>query len=390
MSKADTVIYMDHAATTPVLPEVSEAMRPFFCDQYGNPSAIYRPAGAAARAVSAARSQIAEQIGALPEEIFFTSGGSESDNWALYPVCEERGFKNCHIITTQIEHHAVINTCKRLERLGVEVTYLPVSSKGVVDPARVAESICPETVLVSVMYANNEIGTIEPISEIGAITGERQVLFHTDAVQAAGHIPTDVRNAGVDMMSVSAHKLGGPKGVGMLYVRKGISIYPFIHGGAQERGRRAGTLNVPGIVGVGEAMRLASADMPQNSELTRQMRDRLSSRLLTEIQGSRLNGDPDNRLPGNVNISFRGIEAETLLIMLDQAGICASGGSACSTGALEPSHVLTAIGLDEESARGSVRFTLSEHNTPEEVDRVADTVKEIIERLHGVSGRIGS
>jgi len=384
MRNTDTVIYMDHAATTPLLPEVSEAMRPYFGEQYGNPSAIYRPAGTAAKAVSAARTQIADQIGALPEEIFFTSGGSESDNWALFSVCEERGFKDCHIITTRIEHHAVINTCKRLERLGVRVTYLPVSPVGFVDPELVSQSICPETVMVSVMHANNEIGTIEPISEIGAITGERHVLFHTDAVQAAGHIPVDVRADGVDMMSVSAHKLGGPKGVGALYVRKGVSIYPFIHGGSQERGRRAGTLNVPGIIGFGEAMRLACANMKQNSELTRQMRDRLTSRLLTEIPDSRLNGDPDKRLPGNVNISFRGIEGETLLIMLDQAGICASGGSACSTGALEPSHVLTALGLDEASARGSVRFTLSEHNTPGEVDRVADTVKEIIEHLRAV------
>ncbi len=384
MSMNDTIIYMDHAATTPMYPEVCDAMRPYMGDQYGNPSAIYRLAASGAKAVSLARTQIASVLGARPDEIYFTSGGSESDNWALFSVCEARGFKDCHIITSRIEHHAVINTCRRLERLGVRVTYLPVSETGLVDPAQVRAAVCPETVLISIMYANNEIGTIEPIAEIGEVAREKQVLFHTDAVQAVGHIPIDLMNLHVDMMSASAHKLGGPKGVGMLYVRKGIQIYPFIHGGAQERGRRAGTLNVPGIVGFGEAMRIAGESMQRSGEVTVKLRDRLTERLLNEIPGSRLNGAQDSRLPGNVNISFEGIEGETLLIMLDQAGICASGGSACSTGAIAPSHVLTAIGRSESEARGSVRFTLSDSNTPDEVDRVADTVKEITERLRNI------
>lgn len=384
MTKSDEMIYMDHAATTPMYPEVLQAMLPYMEDGYGNPSAIYRFAGEAAKAVSRARTQIAECIGASPEEIYFTSGGSESDNWALFSECEVRGFKDCHIITSQIEHHAIINTCKRLERLGVKVTYLPVSGTGMVDPEQVIDCICPETVLVSVMYANNEIGTIEPVSEIGQMLRERHVLFHTDAVQALGHVPLDMASMSVDMMSASAHKLGGPKGTGMLYVRKGTNIYPYIHGGAQERGRRAGTLNVPGIVGFGEAVKLACDSLEKNKELTLQLRDRLISRLLTKIPGSRLNGDPDRRLPGNVNISFEGIEGETLLIMLDRAGICASSGSACSTGAIDPSHVLMAIGLDRSMATGSVRFTLSEHNTPDEVERVADTVKETVERLRAL------
>ncbi len=384
MSMSDTIIYMDHAATTPVHPEVQEVMKPYMDDQYGNPSAIYRLAASAAKAVSLARTRTASVLGARPEEIYFTSGGSESDNWALFSVCEARGFKDCHIITSRIEHHAVMNTCRRLERLGVRVTYLPVTETGLVDPAQVREAVCPETVLISIMYANNEIGTIEPIAEIGEAAREKQVLFHTDAVQAVGHIPIDLMNLHVDMMSASAHKLGGPKGVGMLYVRKGIQIYPFIHGGAQERGRRAGTLNVPGIVGFGEAMRIAGECMQRSGEVTVKLRDRLTERLLNEIPGSRLNGAQDTRLPGNVNISFEGIEGETLLIMLDQAGICASGGSACSTGAIAPSHVLTAIGRSESEARGSVRFTLSDSNTPDEVDRVADTVKEITERLRNI------
>ncbi|MCR4595744.1 MAG: cysteine desulfurase [Lachnospiraceae bacterium] len=381
---SDTIIYMDHAATTPVHPEVREAMKPYMDAQYGNPSAIYRLAASAAKAVSSARNLTASVLGARPEEIYFTSGGSESDNWALFSVCEARGFKDCHIITSRIEHHAVINTCRRLEHLGVRVTYLPVSETGLVDPAQVREAVCPETVLISVMYANNEIGTIEPIAEIGETAREKQVLLHTDAVQAVGHIPIDLKDLHVDMMSASAHKFGGPKGVGMLYVRKGISVYPFIHGGAQERGRRAGTLNVPGIVGFGEAMRIAGESMQRSGEVTVKLRDRLTERLLNEIPGSRLNGAQDTRLPGNVNISFEGIEGETLLIMLDQAGICASGGSACSTGAIAPSHVLTAIGRSESEARGSVRFTLSDSNTPDEVDRVADTVKEITERLRNI------
>lgn len=381
MTDINNVIYMDHAATTPVYPEVIQAMQPYMEEMYANPSAIYRPASRVAKDVSASRSLIAGCIGALPEEIYFTSGGSESDNWALFSVCEARGFKDCHIITSQIEHHAVINTCKRLEKLGVKVTYLPVSGTGLVDPRKVTENLSPETVMVSVMYANNETGTIEPVSEIGQLLREKKVLFHTDAVQALGHIPIDMNTLNADMMSASAHKLGGPKGVGMLYIRKGVPAYPFIHGGAQERGRRAGTVNVPGVIGFAEAMRISAEGLERNSEKIRSMRDRMISRILTEISDCVLNGDPDNRLPGNVNISFRGVEGETLLILLDRAGICASSGSACSTGAIDPSHVLTAMGLDEAAARSAVRFTLSEHNTPDEVDRVTDTLKEIVERL---------
>ena len=381
MTDVNNVIYMDHAATTPVYPGVIQAMQPYMEESYANPSAIYRPASQAAKAVSTARAAIAERIGALPEEVYFTSGGSESDNWALFSTCEARGFKDCHIITSQIEHHAVINTCKRLEKLGVKVTYLPVSDAGLIDPRQVLENLCPETVMVSVMCANNEIGTIEPISEIGQLLHEKKTLFHTDAVQALGHIPIDMNTLNADMMSASAHKLGGPKGVGLLYIRKGVLAYPFIHGGAQERGRRAGTVNVPGVIGFAEAVRIATDNLDHNAEKVTRLRDRMISRILAEIPDSVLNGDHDNRLPGNVNISFKGIEGETLLILLDRAGICASSGSACSTGAIDPSHVLTAIGLDEATARGAVRFTLSEHNTPDEVDRVTTTLKEIIERL---------
>ncbi|SCY20009.1 cysteine desulfurase [Lachnospiraceae bacterium XBB2008] len=383
-SSENSTIYMDHAATTPMYPEVNEAMFPYMEEMFGNPSAVYRFAGKSARAVADARGKIARTIGALPEEIYFTSGGSESDNWALFSVCEERGFKNCHIITTQIEHHAIIEVCKRLEKLGVEVTYLPVSAEGLVDPALVEKSIRPETVIISVMMANNEIGTIEPVAEIGQIAREKGILFHTDAVQALGHIPIDVGTMNIDLMSASAHKLGGPKGVGLLYVRKGQNITPFISGGSQERGKRAGTLNVPGIVGFGEAALRACSRMDTDSAEVTHMRDHMISRLLTELPGSSLNGHPTKRLPGNVNISFEGIEGETALIMLDRAGICVSSGSACSSGALDPSHVLLAIGRSRDEARSAIRITPAASNRMYEVDAVIDKLEEIIRQLRGI------
>ena len=379
-----STIYMDHAATTPMYPEVREAMLPYMEEMFGNPSAVYRFAGKSARAVADARVKIARTIGALPEEIFFTSGGSESDNWALFSVCEERGFKNCHIITTQIEHHAIIEVCKRLEKLGVEVTYLSVSAEGLVDPALVEKSIRPETVIISVMMANNEIGTIEPVAEIGQIAREKGILFHTDAVQALGHIPIDVGTMNIDLMSASAHKLGGPKGVGLLYVRKDQNITPFISGGSQERGKRAGTLNVPGIVGFGEAALRACSRMDTERAEVTHMRDHMISRLLTELPGSSLNGHPTKRLPGNVNISFEGIEGETALIMLDRAGICVSSGSACSSGALDPSHVLLAIGRSRDEARSAIRITPAASNRMYEVDAVIDKLEEIIRQLRGI------
>lgn len=383
-SSENSLIYMDHAATTQMYPEVKETMLPYMEELFGNPSAVYRFAGKSARAVADARGKIARTIGALPEEIYFTSGGSESDNWALFSVCEERGFKDCHIITTQIEHHAVIEVCKRLGKLGVDVTYLPVSEEGLVDPALVEKSIRTETVIISVMMANNEIGTIEPVEEIGHIAHEKGILFHTDAVQAFGHIPIDVGRMNIDLMSASAHKLGGPKGVGLLYVRKGLNIAPFISGGSQERGKRAGTLNVAGIVGFGEAASISCERMDLDSAEVIHMRDHMISRLLSELPGTMLNGHPTKRLPGNVNISFEGIEGETALIMLDRAGICVSSGSACSSGALDPSHVLLAIGRSRDEARSAIRITPAASNRMYEVDAVIDKLEEIIRQLRGI------
>ena len=381
------MIYMDNAATTALAPEVLDAMLPYMGEYYSNPSAVYRFAGDSARAVRASRDTLGSLIGALPEEIFFTSGGSESDNWALYSVCEERSFKNCHIITSAIEHHAVLNTCKRLERLGVRITCLPVSSDGLVDPSLVKRSISGDTVLISVMTANNEIGTIEPVEEIGHIARENNVLFHTDAVQAYGHIPVDVNKMNIDMLSASAHKLGGPKGVGLLYIKKGLRIAPFITGGAQERGRRAGTTNVAGIVGFAKAAEYAARRMSADIDTVTGLRNRLIDMILSSIPGSRLNGHTDLRLPGNANFCFEGIEGETLLILLDRAGICASSGSACSSGALDPSHVLTAIGLSDTEARGSLRLTLSADNTAEEIDTVCGCIQEIITKLRAETER---
>ena len=374
----DRLIYMDNAATTPVYPEVYEAMKPYFDEVYGNPSAVYTFAGKAGRAVDDARQTIASVINAKPEEVYFTSGGSESDNWAIIGAAEGNCHKGKHIITTKIEHHAVQNTCKYLEKHGFEVTYLDVDRYGRVSPKDVALAIRPDTILISVMTANNEIGSIQPIEEIGNIAGKHGVLFHTDAVQAMGHIKIDVEKMNIDMLSASAHKLNGPKGVGLMYVRKGIAIPSFIHGGAQERGRRAGTLNVPGIVGFATAARMAEESMTERSQYVTGLRDYFIDRVINEIDGSRLNGDRINRLPNNVNLSFLGINGETLLIILDQNGICASSGSACSSGSLDPSHVLTAIGLSSQEAGSSLRFTLSEKNTRDEIDYTIDIIKKAL------------
>ena len=374
----DRLIYMDNAATTPVYPEVYEAMKPYFSEVYSNPSAVYTFAGKAGRAVDDARQTIASVINAKPEEVYFTAGGSESDNWAIIGAAEGNCNKGKHIITTRIEHHAVLNTCKYLEKHGFEVTYLDVDTYGRVSPEDVENAIRPDTILISVMTANNEIGSIQPIEEIGGIAGKHGVLFHTDAVQAMGHIKIDVEKMNIDMLSASAHKLNGPKGVGLMYIRKGIAIPSFIHGGAQERGRRAGTLNVPGIVGFATAARMAEESLTERNQYVTGLRDYFIDRALGGIDGSRLNGDRINRLPNNVNLSFPGINGETLLILLDQNGICASSGSACSSGSLDPSHVLTAIGLSDQEAGSSLRFTLSEQNTRDDVDYTIDIIKKAL------------
>lgn len=373
----DRLIYMDNAATTPVYPEVYEAMKPYFSEVYSNPSAVYTFAGKAGRAVDDARQTIASVINAKPEEVYFTAGGSESDNWAIIGAAEGNCNKGKHIITTRIEHHAVLNTCKYLEKHGFEVTYLDVDKYGRVSPEDVENAIRPDTILISVMTANNEIGSIQPIEEIGGIAKDHGILFHTDAVQAMGHIQIDVEKMNIDMLSASAHKLNGPKGVGLMYIRKGIAIPSFIHGGAQERGRRAGTLNVPGIVGFATAARMAEESLTERNQYVTGLRDYFIDRALGGIDGSRLNGDRINRLPNNVNLSFPGINGETLLILLDQNGICASSGSACSSGSLDPSHVLTAIGLSDQEAGSSLRFTLSEQNTRDDVDYTIDIIKKL-------------
>lgn len=379
------IIYMDNAATTRVDERVWDAMKPYLTEYYGNPASIYSFAEQAKAGVDEAREILANGIGARSQDIYFTGGGSESDNWALKATAEAYKDKGKHIITTAIEHHAILHTCQWLEKEGYEVTYLKVDENGLVDPKDVESAIRPDTILVSVMMANNEIGTVEPIKEIGAITREKGVLFHTDAVQAFGHIPINVDEMNIDMLSASAHKLNGPKGVGLLYIRKGIKIRSFIHGGAQERQRRAGTLNVPGIVGFGEAAKLAFEKMEERSEYERRLRDHLIERVLQEIPYVRLNGDRDKRLPNNANFCFRFIEGESMLILLDREGICGSSGSACTSGSLDPSHVLLAIGLPHEIAHGSLRLTLSDDNTLDEVNQTVDALKAIIERLRSMS-----
>ncbi len=378
-------IYMDNAATTQVYPEVFEAMKPYFTEFYGNPSSIYSFAGNSKKAVEDSRKTIADFLGARTEEIYFTGGGSESDNWALKATADAYGNNGKHIITSKIEHHAILHTCEYLEKKGFEVTYLDVDENGFVNPDDVEKAIRPDTILISIMTANNEIGTIEPIAEIGKIAKEHGVLFHTDAVQAFGHIPMNVDEMNIDMLSASGHKINGPKGIGIMYIRKGVKIGSFVHGGAQERQRRAGTHNVPGIVGIGKAVELARDNMKERMEYETKLRDHLISRVMEEIPYAKLNGDKVKRLPNNVNVCFRFIEGESMLILLDQNGVCGSSGSACTSGSLDPSHVLLAIGLPHEIAHGSLRLTLSEKNTMEEVDFTVDKLKGIIERLRSMS-----
>lgn len=379
------MIYLDNAATTAVSEEVFEAMKPYFCEQYSNPSAVYSFAGQSMKAVDEARARIAELIGAQPNEIYFTAGGSESDNWAIKAAAEANAKKGKHIITSTIEHHAVLHTCQYLEKQGFEVTYVNVDEYGVVKLDELKAAIRPDTILITIMAANNEIGTIQPLKEIGELAKEHGILFHTDAVQAYGHIPLNVDELHIDMLSASGHKFHGPKGIGFLYIRKGVRVGSFIHGGAQERSRRAGTLNTPGIVGVGAAAAQAARTLDENLKKETQLRDYLIRRVLEEIPYSRLNGDPVKRLPGNANFCFRFIEGESLLILLDQKGICASSGSACTSGSLDPSHVLLAIGLPHEIAHGSLRLTLSEDTTKEDIDFTVDELKKIVERLRSMS-----
>lgn len=379
------IIYLDNAATTQVDPKVLEAMLPFFTEYYGNPSAVYSFAETAKKAVEDAREKLAELIHAKKDEIYFTGGGSESDNWALKATAEAYGNKGKHIITSKIEHHAILHTCEWLEKHGFEVTYLDVDEKGLVSPDELEKAIRPDTILISIMAANNEIGTIEPLAEIGEIAHKHGILFHTDAVQAFGHIPLDVDAMHIDMLSASGHKINGPKGIGIMYIRKGVKIRSFIHGGAQERQRRAGTHNVPGIVGFGKAAELALANMDERIKYETELRDYLIKRVSSEIPYTRVNGDLEKRLPNNANFCFRFIEGESMLILLDQNGICGSSGSACTSGSLDPSHVLLAIGLPHEIAHGSLRLSLSEKTTREDIDFTIDELKKIIERLRNMS-----
>ena len=381
----NSLIYLDNAATTKTLPQVVDAMLPYFSEYYGNPSSIYSFAGKSTSAVTKARENIADFIGADASEIYFTAGGSESDNWALKATAEAYASKGKHIIISKIEHHAILHTADWLEKQGFEVTRLDVDENGIVTPESLESAIRPDTILVSVMTANNEIGTIEPVKELGRIAHEHGVLFHTDSVQAFGHIPINVNDMNIDMLSASGHKLNGPKGIGFLYIRTGLKLRSFIHGGAQERSRRAGTENVTGIVGLAKAVEIAFATMEERTKKETAMRDHLIDRLLAEVPYARLNGHRTKRLPNNVNISFQFIEGESMLIMLDMKGICASSGSACTSGSLDPSHVLLAIGLPHEIAHGSLRMTLGEENTMEEMDYVADQIKEIVTKLRAMS-----
>lgn len=385
MSEDKKMIYLDNAATTRTDPKVVEAMLPYFTEYYGNPSSVYEFSGISKKAVTDAREILARSIGAKTQEIYFTAGGSESDNWAIKAAAEAFGKKGKHIITSKIEHHAVLHTCEYLEKQGYEVTYLDVDEDGMVKLDELRNAIRPDTILISIMFANNEIGVIEPIREIGEIAKEHGIPFHTDAVQAYGHVPINVDEYNIDMMSASAHKINGPKGIGFLYIRTGVKIRSFIHGGAQERKRRAGTENVPGIVGFGKAAEIAMASMEERSRQEAQLRDYLMEKVLAQVPYTRVNGHRTRRLPNNCNFSFQFIEGESLLIMLDMAGICGSSGSACTSGSLDPSHVLLAIGLPHEIAHGSLRLTLSQENTKEEMDYVADQITRIVERLRNMS-----
>ena len=379
------VIYLDNAATTKVAPEVVEAMLPYFTENYGNPSSVYGFAAKNKEAITKQREIIANALGASKEEIYFTAGGSESDNWALKATAEAYKTKGNHIITTKIEHHAILHTAEYLAKQGYEITFLDVDEDGMVKIDELKAAIRPTTILISVMFANNEIGTIQPIREIGVIAKENGILFHTDAVQAFGQVPINVDDYHIDMLSASGHKLNGPKGIGFLYIRKGLKLRSFVHGGGQERKRRAGTENVPGIIGIGTATDRAMRTMKERTARETELRDYLIERILDEVPYTRLNGHPSKRLPNNANFSFRFIEGESLLIMLDMKGICGSSGSACTSGSLDPSHVLLAIGLPHEIAHGSLRLTLSEDTTREEIDYVVESVKEIVARLRSMS-----
>lgn len=379
------IVYLDNAATTPVRPEVTDAMLPYFTENFGNPSGIYSIAAGSKEAVTKAREDIAATLNTKADNIYFTAGGSESDNWAIKGVAEVLASKGKHIITSKIEHHAVLHTCGYLEKKGFEVTYLDVDENGIVKLEELRKAIRPDTILISIMFANNEIGTLQPVAEIGAIAREAGILFHTDAVQAYTQVPIDVDALRIDLLSASAHKINGPKGVGFLYIRDNVRIHSFIHGGAQERKRRAGTENVPGIVGMAKAAQLAVADMESRTLSERTLRDYMIKRVLSEIPYSRLNGDAEKRLPANANFSFQFIEGESLLIMLDMEGICASSGSACTSGSLDPSHVLMAIGLPHEIAHGSLRLTLGAMTTKEDIDYTVDKIKGIVEKLRSMS-----
>ena len=378
-------IYMDNGATTRVTEPVFEAMQPYFCEIYGNPSSAHNFGYVSRHAIDAAREQVAKAINADVNEIYFTGCGTESDNWAVRGAAYENVKKGRHIITTAIEHHAILHTCAQLEKEGFEVTYLPVDEYGFVTPEQLDAAIRPDTTLVSIMTANNEIGTIEPIAELAAVCKKRGVLFHTDAVQAIGSVKIDVKAMQIDMLSMSGHKFHAPKGIGVLYIRKGVRLQQFMNGGAQERNRRAGTENLASIVGIGKAIELATADIDAHNAQLSAIRDHMIDRILKEIPFTRLNGHPTTRLPGNVNVCFRFIEGESLLMLLDAKGIAGSSGSACTSGSLDPSHVLLAIGLPHEIAHGSLRLSLSEENTMEEADYVVDALVEIVSRLRSMS-----
>ncbi|MCB2354100.1 cysteine desulfurase NifS [Clostridium estertheticum] len=378
-------IYMDHAATTYVKPEVMEEMKPYFTEYFGNPSSIYTLARETKKAIDIGRDKVAKAINADSSEIFFTSGGSEADNWAIKGIASAYKKKGNHIITTVIEHHAVLHTCEYLAKNGFDITYLPVDEYGFINIKDLENAITDKTILVSVMFANNEIGTIEPIKEIGALCRSKKILFHTDAVQAVGHIPVDVKDMNIDLLSLAGHKFYGPKGIGALYIRKGIKIENLIHGGGQERNKRAGTENVASVVGIGKALELAVENMEENNKKLVILRDKLMNGLL-KVPFTRLNGPiGEKRLPGNSNISFRFVEGESILLMLDAKGIAASSGSACTSGSLDPSHVLLAIGLIHEIAHGSLRLTIGDATTEEEVDYVLETVPKVIQRLRDMS-----
>lgn len=379
------IIYLDHAATTPVNPQVLEAMLPYFSDKFGNASSIYSIGRESKKAIEESREKVAKAVGALPREVFFTGSGTEADNWAIKGVAYANRDKGRHIITTAIEHHAVLHACQYLESDGFEVTYLPVDENGLVSPQQVQDAIRPDTILITIMFANNEIGTIQPIGEIGKIARERGIIFHTDAVQAVGNIPINVVDLNVDLLSLSGHKFYGPKGVGALYIRKGVKITSFMHGGAQERGRRASTENIAGIVGVGKAIELATQNIEENNKKLLELRDRTIEEISKKIPFVKLNGDRYKRLPGNVNFSFEFIEGESLLLMLDMKGIAASSGSACTSGSLDPSHVLLAIGLPHEIAHGSLRITFGTENTHEDIDYLMDVLPMIVDRLREMS-----